>query len=351
MTHSSVNEADGPMTVALVTPGRTSSGGAAFGDQLAPALERRLGSEVARVSAPPVGTIDLRQVAGASHVVFAGSRAERVPGATTVFWPLNVAPFESHVLRSEKSSMRNRARHVALLRRLGRSVATADGLVFGSFHARTLYMARYSEGSGKPYAVVRGGTGSGIEYEARQSDAGIRTVLLVSHLYPYKGILEFVEAVGAIGARLPSDVRFRVAGADRDATYAAEVHRRVEDLGLGARLIIAPARPDEISSLYAQATLAVFTSTCENAGSFALYDGLHAGVPTLCSDRSSMPEMVAGAVRFTNPCAPAEMGEDLLELLSNEADWRASPRLRNSGRGRCPAGTTEPRCWLSSCCR
>lgn len=314
---TSTSEGQCAMNVALVVPGRTSSGGSAFSEQLAPAIERNLGTKVARVFAPPVGRIDLSEVADSTHVVFVGSRAQPVPGKRVVFWPLNVAPFERHVLHSEKSSLRNRARHIALLRRLGQSVAAADGLLFGSFHARTLYMARYTEGSSKPYSVVRGGVGSGLVPLKRQQVDGKRLVLVVSHLYSYKGILQLVEALGHVAARLPADVRFRVAGADRDKTYAATVHRRAAELGLGDRLVIAPAQPDELSRLYAEATLAVFTSTCENAGSFALYDGLHAGVPTLCSDRSSMPEMVRGAVRYSNPCQPETFGEAILNVLND----------------------------------
>ncbi len=61
----------------------------------------------------------------------------------------------------------------------------------------------------------------------------------------------------------------------------------------------------------------MFTSTCENAGSFALYDGLHAGVPTICSDRSSMPEMVAGAVRLVNPNEPDRLATAIVEVLAH----------------------------------
>ena len=305
--------------VALVVPGRTSSGGSAFAEQLAPALEERLGAPIVRHAAPPVGTIDLSPLRGCSHVVFIGSRAERVPDAKVVFWPLNVAPLERHVVRAESSSLRNRLRHVALLRRLGRSVAAADGLVFGSFHARTLYQAHYPAGAALPYAVVPGGTGSGIERVERRVDPNHPLVLVVSHLYPYKGIREFVEAVAMALPRLPEEVGFRVAGADRDVRYAAAVHARAAELGLGERLTIAPADPQEMSALYARATLAVFASTCENAGSFALFDGLHAGAPTMCSDRSSMPEMVGDAVRLFNPHQPDLLADALVDLLADPA--------------------------------
>lgn len=330
------------LRVCVISPGRTSSGGSAFARSLLPELANVLGTPVTGGSVPPIGRLKLpSEVVGATHVVFLGSRAVRVDGASTVFWPLNVAPLEQHVVNMANTSARNWARHRLLKRRLERSASLADGLVFGSFHARTLYMAAFAKAAKKPYIVNRGGTPS----LAMPSKSGTgsspsrRLVLLVSHLYPYKGILEFVEAVGRAHNDLPDDVEFRIAGADRDPRYAAKVHARVAELGLKGRLLVREAPPDEMAGLYARASLAVFASTCENAGSFALYDGLHAGVPTLCSDRSSMPEMVGSAVQLFNPFDSRAFSTSMLELLadaprrgvlaSKAREWsRAAPTWR-----------------------
>lgn len=319
------------LKIAVVTPARTSSGGSAFATNLVPALRSAPGvASVVDAELPPMGRPALPEhVRRASHVVFVGSRAVRVEGATTVFWPLNVAPFERHVARAEASSLRNRARHLALLRRLGRSVAAADALVFGSFHARTLYQSAYPRAARLPYLVNRGGTPSGLEVRHRDVDPGRPLVLVVSHLYPYKGVREFVDAVAETVQRVPAGVRFRVAGADRDSAYARAVHQQVVRLGLGDRLVVAPAAPDEMAALYAQASLCVFTSTCENAGSFALYDGLHAGVPTICSDRSSMPEMVRDTALAVNPCQPSRMADAIVSTLQ---DPRELARLSEAAR-------------------
>jgi glycosyltransferase involved in cell wall biosynthesis len=229
-------------------------------------------------------------------------------------------------VRSEASSLKNRARHVALLQRLRRSVAAADGMVFGSMHARTLYQAAFPTAARLPYQINRGGAAS--LAPTPRVPAADPLVLLVSHLYPYKGILEFVEAAALAAGRLPEAVRFRVAGADRDARYAAAVRQRVRQLDMEERIQIRAADPTEMAELYASATICVFTSTCENAGSFALYDGLHAGVPTICSDRSSMPEMVAGAVRLVNPYSTSDLADEIVSLMSDE---RAREALSSAG--------------------
>jgi len=305
------------MKLGIVSPGRTSSGGSAFSGNLVPALEKKLGEPVVSASIPPVGSFQpTAELSSCSHVVFVGARAERVKGAKIMFWPLNVAPLEKHVVRSEASSLKNRLRHIALLRRLKNSVDAADGMIFGSLHARTLYQAAFPTAARLPYQINRGGASSLTPASRRQSAEPL--ILLVSHLYPYKGTLQFVEAAAQAVPRLPGSVRFRVAGADRDPRYASAVRRRVDDLNLGDRVEIRAADPSEMAQLYSEATLCVFMSTCENAGSFALYDGLHTGVPTICSDRSSMPEMVADAVRLVNPYAPADVADEIVALMSDQ---------------------------------
>lgn len=330
--------------VSIVAPGQTSSGGSAFTQQLCPALEEVLGEPVALGNAPSRGRIDLAgAVTQARNVVFLGSRAVRVAGAGTVFWPLNVAPLERHVRTSSQQGRHNRLRHLALLPRLRRSVAAADGLVFGSMYARSLYMSRYADAARLPYAINPGGMPSLSPVLPRHTDDERPLVLLVSHLYPYKGIVEFVEAVAQAIPRLPENVRFRVAGADRDRRYAAQVHRRVEELGLTDRLAVAPAWGEEMPGLYADATLAVFMSTCENAGSFALYDGLHAGMPTVCSDRSSMPEMVGGHVRMVNPFNPEAVAEAMVDVLGRDDERARLASLAQAWSAKAPTWSDRAR--------
>lgn len=315
--------------LAVVTPGRTSSGGSAFSGSLVPALEKYLGNSVVQAWIPPAGRFaPAPELLDCTDVVFLGTRAQRVGSANIIFWPLNVAPFEKHVVRAEASSIRNRLRHGLLSQRLGRSVAAADGLVFGSYHARTLYQAAFPVGVRKPYSVIMGGTPSGLEILPR-TDPDQPLLLLVSHLYPYKGILEFVEAVALALPKLDPATQVRVAGADRDPRYAAAVRRRIEKLDLVDRVTVKPADPVEMAQLYARAKIAVFMSSCENAGSFALYDGLHAGVPTICSDRSSMPEMVTGAVQFVNPYDAADVATAICELVDDPAEQQ---RLADAAR-------------------
>lgn len=306
--------------IAVVSPGQTSSGGSAFTAQLVPELESVIGEPVPTAGVPATGKADLPDtVADARTVVFLGARAFRTRGSKVVFWPLNVAPLDHSIALLPHSSPKNRARHVLLRRRLAQSVGRADALCFGSHYARTLYTAQYAKAAPLPYQVIPGGTPSlPISGLAREPDSAQPTILACSHLYPYKGIIELVEAFALLYRDFPA-LKLRIAGADRDRRYAAAVRARVSALGLDDAIHIAPAAPDELSALYRTAVLAVFPSLCENAGSFALFDGLHAGVPTVCSDRSSMPEMSRGATLLVNPHDRVAMATEMSNVLTNQA--------------------------------
>lgn len=303
----------------VAAPSRTSAGGSAFLERLTEELSSLLDHPVRVLDLPPTRRTVSSATADATHVLCLGTRAVRVGGAVTVFWPLNVAPFERHVLYSRAITLRSQTRNVALRGRLRRSVALADALVFSSQHARSLYMAASSAAATKPYAVIRSGSSTlPMPITHRPVKAEARSILAVSQLYPYKGMLQLIEAMWVINSRLSDTVRLRIAGADSDSVYAARVHARVSDLGLSNRITVASANSEELQQLYADADLVVFPSTCENAGSFALFDGLHAGCPTLCSDRSSIPETVRGAVQLMNPYEVNALGHEILRLLGDQ---------------------------------
>lgn len=311
----------GRARLAVVSPGRTSSGGSAFATNLVAGLIGVLGEDVPQGAIPATGRATLEPaVAQADTIVFLGARVVDHDARNAVFWPLNVAPLDRSMNYLPHTTARNRARHLLLRTRLAQSVRQADALVFGSHYARALYTSQIAAAAALPYAVIPGGTPSLHAIpraEAPRTRDGHRLVLCCSHLYPYKGILQFVGAIGAVRSRLPGDVRVRIAGADRDRRYAEAVRARVTELGLDELVQVRAAQADELPSLYATAEVCVFPSTCENAGSFALFDGFHTGVPTICSDRSSMPEMARGAAILVNPHDERRMGEHLLDVLGS----------------------------------
>jgi glycosyltransferase involved in cell wall biosynthesis len=73
----------------------------------------------------------------------------------------------------------------------------------------------------------------------------------------------------------------------------------------------------ELHSLYAQAHIGIFASTCENMPNILL-ETMGAGLPILCSNRGPMPEILGDAGVYFDPEQPETLCNALLELLHSE---------------------------------
>lgn len=290
--------------------------------QLLESLGRALGAAVPTAGVPPTGRYALPQeVADAEVILCLGTRVVGTERQRKIFWPLNVAPVDASVNRLPYTSARNRARQAVLRKTLGLAVSRADGFVFGSHYARSIYMARYATGARLPYVVVPNGPPSLAGLARAEFISGGRgpfQILCCSHLDAYKGILELVEAVALLPAPVRERIHVRLAGADREPAYAVEVRRRIRSYGLDHQFDVGPVQGRALAAVYENADLFVFPSVCENAGSLSLFDALHAGVATICSDRSSMPEITRGATSLVNPYDPAALAQRMEEVILSD---------------------------------
>lgn len=75
-----------------------------------------------------------------------------------------------------------------------------------------------------------------------------------------------------------------------------------------------------LHTLYAQADLGLFASSCENMPNILL-ETMAAGLPVACSDRGPMPEVLGDAGVYFDPERPADIARALRELIT-------SPELR-----------------------
>jgi glycosyltransferase involved in cell wall biosynthesis len=73
---------------------------------------------------------------------------------------------------------------------------------------------------------------------------------------------------------------------------------------------------NDMAALYKNASLYVFPSLYEGFG-LPLLEAFAAGVPVVCSDRSSLPEIGADAVRCFNPNDPAGIASTIQSVLSD----------------------------------
>lgn len=240
----------------------------------------------------------------------------------------NAAPFcESVTFRSLRGS-RWWFRFQLLRLFVRASARKATRVVFLSQWFRDLFVSRYRFPPDRGEVIPHAGVSA---HEARRDEALERAhgilgpyLLYVSHLNPYKNVLEVIEGFAAI-ARDPrhEPVHLVVTGMTNFPWYRRAIEERIAALGLGGRVILTGlVSQAAVDSLLAGCTAFVFASTCENCPT-ALVEALSAGVPVAASSVGVMPEVAGDAAIYFDPSSPAEIGNAMRRLLGDE-ELRAS---------------------------
>lgn len=232
----------------------------------------------------------------------------------------NAAPFSSHTgLR--RVGLKSWVR----FRMLGRSVRSssrrAERILVGSEDFRLELSQRLKLPAGDvrviPRAVSRP-TASAVSPSLRQLPE--RFVLCVSHLQPYKNILELINGFRlAIQSPGLEDVSLLIAGGVYTGT---RYRRRVEDSitrsGLSHRVSLLGNLPaNEIPVLLARCELFAFPSTCENCPT-ALIEAIAARAIIASSDIGAMPEIAGAAATYFDPYDPESIARALRRGLLDQ---------------------------------
>jgi glycosyltransferase involved in cell wall biosynthesis len=262
-------------------------------------------------------------------------------GASVVFCPGNVVPFFTSV--PTVATFQNAApfcpsvtyrslrgwkwlRFVLLGFFIRASARAATKVVFISRYFRDLFVSTYGFPPERGVIVPRGRIESPAaapdrEYE-RSLGITMPYVLCVSHLNPYKNIVELIDgwaaacrAAGAAGRQLV------IAGMFNYPRYHRLVLEQIEKHGAAGRIILTGGLPTAgVHKLFAGAESFIFPSTCENCPT-SLIEALSYALPTAASNLGPMPEIGGDAVLYFDPFACGEIAAVLAQLMT-------SPELR-----------------------
>lgn len=287
-------------------------------------LRRRLQGRRALTDAVAENPVDV--------LVAPGNEVSRVPGVPTLMWPLTVAPFEYAAMAELGSTLKERVRWRALRQAIRTAAKQADGFVFSSHYTRALYR------EGVP--VVRGATttvippASTVLADSRGSEIpGLpdEYLLFVSHLYPYKMVVEMIEGY-ALAHRSGVSQHLVIAGNAVNPSYSARIDETIRLLGVGDVVHLLGGVPQaDLPALYQGAELFLFPSLSENAGSFAVIDAFTFGLPVLASGMSSVPEACQDAARYFDPRDPEQLSAEIRRVTS-DPDVRADLARRSNAR-------------------
>ncbi|HID87273.1 MAG TPA: glycosyltransferase family 1 protein [Anaerolineae bacterium] len=133
---------------------------------------------------------------------------------------------------------------------------------------------------------------------------------------PHKNLVRLIDAF----SRLTFDVsRFTLVIAGHWDQRYPEVKRRVEELDLQDRVIfLGPVPEADLPALYSGATLFVFPSLYEGFG-LPVLEAMACGVPVICSNTSSLPEVAGDAAIMVNPLDVDELAAAMERVLEDPA--------------------------------
>lgn len=124
-------------------------------------------------------------------------------------------------------------------------------------------------------------------------------LLTVSHLYPFRRIIEIIE--GFAESKHRESCRLLIVGGFHVPRYTEKINLKIKHLNLKERVILLGALPhQDVIELIKDCFGFVFASTCENCPT-SLLEALYLEKPIACSDVGVMPEIAGRAAIYFNP--------------------------------------------------
>lgn len=159
-----------------------------------------------------------------------------------------------------------------------------------------------------------------IESKLREKHVTKPFILNVSAIWSYKNQLNIVRAYAQLVREqaIPHSLVF-IGGSDTQPEYAAKVRGLVAEFGLEDRVHFVGYLPhSEIIYFYRSADVFVYPSLFETFG-LTLLEAMACGTPIVCSDRGSLPEIVADAGLIVNPENVSEIAGAIQRILHDSS--------------------------------
>jgi len=258
-----------------------------------------------------------------------GNHGPLLPLVRSVVTVHDLLPFFDHQ-HSPKHSPRLRA--VGLNFLMQRSLRRADRIAVDSEFTRDVLVARFAF-TGEKICVIQGGlprrrTPTHTESESTLARYGIlKPYLLTVGLFPpHKNIENLIHAFARLkyGAGIPHQlVLVGEPGANRVSLHAAVAQVAVKDFVVFTGFV----SDVEVAAFYSAADLFVMPSLMEGFG-FPVLEAMASGVPVVCANAGSLPEVAGDAAVLFDPTDVQDMVRAIREVLQTP-----SLRLRLVERG------------------
>lgn len=207
-----------------------------------------------------------------------------------------------------------------------RSFRKADGLIHISYKAETV-INDLMDLSGVKQRVIHHGLNPRFIREPREQFEFSRfsslrpvNIVYVSAISPYKHHETLIRAVAGIRSKGIPVVLNLVGPANTASEVLVDSWRCQYDSDRSWLLWHGEKPYSEVQRFYQEADISVFMSSCETFGNILL-EAMASGLPILCSNRSALPEIHAGACLRVDPEDLSDV-ETKLELMIRDSELR-----------------------------
>jgi glycosyltransferase involved in cell wall biosynthesis len=136
-----------------------------------------------------------------------------------------------------------------------------------------------------------------------------------------KNIAGLIQAFAEVYRQLSNpDLRLFIAGDPTKLGAGAlfpDWRPLARDLGIGEHIFCAPVAEDDLATLYSAADCFAFTSLYEGFGLTPL-EAMACGAPVVCSNRTSLPEVVGDAGLLVDPTDADALSAAILRVLTSD---------------------------------
>ncbi len=148
-----------------------------------------------------------------------------------------------------------------------------------------------------------------------------RYALFPAQFWPHKNHVRLVEALSIVLKRRPAEDLCLVFTGFRGHSGWPAVEKRIAELGLENRVLCLDYVPVEhLGGLYKASLFCVMPSTFE-ASSYPVIEAQILGVPAMCSNVTSLPELMAGnAGLLFDPFDPEDIARQMIRWLDDPSD-------------------------------
>lgn len=159
--------------------------------------------------------------------------------------------------------------------------------------------------------------GSPADFKAEWLNPDKKYILYVARIeHPGKNHMNLIKAYEKLPKKIKNEYELVLAG--RPWNRSAKVTEYAEASEDREKIHFTGFLPDqELRGLYMKASIFVFPSFFEGFG-LPLLEAMAAGLPTACSNTSSLPEVGGDAVLTFDPAQPDDISSKIMDIVNNE---------------------------------